>query len=189
MIREPDSLVLTRIALGEAPGCPQDQEYVMWNIRMRAELGYKNYGAGSGAHKIDRWGAPTSIQMEGLCVRSCQYEIMEVAEQVFDPRNANLRVLRLMLYPGPDQLQEFYEAYLMAQRIMSKDLVDMPEELQGYDGFVAFAPGGTGWSDWIGGGLKRVQFFKCGNVWADRHKEDNRWFLMNQEEEDGGNLR
>ena len=183
MIRESDALVMTRIALGEAPYCPQDQEYVMWNIRVRAELGYKNYGSGTPAHKIDRWGAPTSIQMEGLCVRSCQYQIMVLAERVINPKNADLTILRLMLYPEDgSQLRQFYRAYRMARRILLRPLTDMPEELQGYDSFVAPSRGGTGWNDWKPNGLKRVQFFTCGNVWVDRLKEDNRWFFMQDEE-------
>lgn len=176
LIREFDALVLTRVALGEAPYCFQDQVYIMWNIRLRAELGYKNYGRGSDSHKIDRWGAPTSIQMEALCVGGCQYDVIRVAESIMYPNRVESPILRLMLYPDDDQLEEFYNAYRAAVRILARPLTMMPEELIGYDGFVAPSSGGTGWSDWKPNGLDRVQFFECGNVWKDKLKEDNRWF-------------
>jgi len=176
LIRESDALILTRVALGEAPYCLQDQIYIMWNIKLRAELGYKNYNKGPNAHKIDRWGAPTSIQMEALCVGGCQYDIVRVIENVIYPERAD-NILRLMLHPDNEQLEQFYNAYEEAVRILSLPLSEMPEELIGYDGFLSNEASDTNFIDWYGGN-KRIQLTSCGNVWNDKYKEDNRWFIL-----------
>ena len=192
LIRESDAMVLTRVALGEAPHCLQDQIYIMWNIRMRAELGYKNYNKGDASYKIDRWGAPTSIQMEALCVGGCQYAIVRVVENIIYPNIAEPAILRLMLYPDDDQLEEFYTAYVEAQKILAVPLIMMPKELIGYDGFLSTNISDEGFSDWKPNGNNRRQLSSCGgNVWNDKYKEDNRWFglhdlypLTNDEEYD-----
>lgn len=180
LIRESEAMVLARVALGEAPNCPLDQIYIMWNIKLRAELGYKNYSTGPSAHKIDRWGAPNSIHEEALCIRGCQYEVVKIIDQVFDPRRTGFEAIALMLHPTDDQLGQFYRAYANALDILASPLKAMPAELIGYDGFLAGRASGQGWSDWINGN-DRVQFYECGNVWNDKYKEDNRWFALMEE--------
>lgn len=178
LIRESDIMVLTRVALGEAPSCLQDQIYVMWNIRMRTELGYKNFNRGPDSHKIDRWGAPTSIQMEALCIGGCQYEVVRVVENIMYPRLTGFIALRMMLHPDDNQLEGFYAAYQEAIRILALPLTAMPKELVGYDGFLAASASGQGWPDWKPNGNDRIQLVSCGNVWNDKLKEDNRWFAL-----------
>jgi len=122
------------------------------------------------------WGAPTSIQMEALCVGGCQYDIVRVIENVIYPERAD-NILRLMLHPDNEQLEQFYNAYEEAVRILSLPLSEMPEELIGYDGFLSNEASDTNFIDWYGGN-KRIQLTSCGNVWNDKYKEDNRWFIL-----------
>jgi hypothetical protein len=179
MIHESDALVLTRTALGEAPDSLPDREYVMWLIRIRAALGYKN-GRWNFSGTVDRWGMPSTIKMEALCVGGCQFEPWKAATYVLHPSKLSpTSNLRLMLHPTDEQLPLFFETYLRALDILEQPITDAPEPMRGYDGFRSPTVSDTHYRDWKPNGLLRTQFFEGGNVWVDHAKEDNRfWDLL-----------
>ena len=182
MWNEEDALVLTRIAMGESPGSFNDRVYVMWNIRMRVELGFKNAGYYSGYRSMpDRWGEPTSIKQEALCYRGCQYSPARAVENIYFPLEVNSH-LRKMLYPVDDDLIDFLITYKMALQILNADFDgEFPEGLKGYDGFRSPTVSWIGRVDWKGG-LPSVQFFARQNIWRDEYDKDNvYWNLVSEE--------
>ncbi len=180
LMSEPDALVMARIALGEAPSSPSDQVYIMWNLRLSAYLGYKNAGAYSGWNNDPaRWGPPTTIKREALCVGGCQYEVVRVAMGYFYPcQMPETAGLRLMLCPLTDDLPRFAFAYEAALQILAADILrDYPEELKGYETFR------SAWTEGLGrrqraGGLQNQQFFPRANVWRDESPDDNIFWRM-----------
>ena len=182
MWNEEDALVLTRIAMGESPSSFNDRVYIMWNIRLRAELGFKGAGYYSGNRSMpDRWGPETSIKQEALCSGGCQYEPARAVHNIYFPLKVNSH-LRKMLYPVDEDLIDFLITYRMAVQILEADFdKDYPEELKGYDGFRS--PD----ISWIGrkhreGGLPSVQFFERQEVWRDEYEKDNvYWNLVSEE--------
>jgi hypothetical protein len=179
MIHETDALVLTRTALGEAPESMEDRVYVMWLIRIRAELGYKN-GRWTYQGTVDRWGMPSTIKMEALCVGGCQFTPWLAATYVLDPAKLSpTSNLRLMLHPTDDQLETFFQTWLHARAILDLPITSFPEPLRGFDGFRSPTISDTHFRDWKPNGLLRTQFYEGGNVWVDFEKADNRyWGLM-----------
>lgn len=178
MWNEEDALVLTRIAMGEAPNSFNDRVYIMWNIRMRAELGFKNAGYYSGYRSMpDRWGEPTSIKQEALCYGGCQYSPAKAVENIYFPLEVNSH-LRKMLYPVDNDLIDFLITYKMALQILEADFEnDFPEELKGYDGFRSPTVSWIGRIDWKGG-LTSVQFFAGQNIWRDEYSKDNLYWRL-----------
>ncbi|MCK5556797.1 MAG: hypothetical protein KAJ01_00350, partial [Candidatus Hydrogenedentes bacterium] len=136
---ESDAMILTRVAMGESPNNPSDQIYVMWNIKLRAALGFKNAGYFSGYRKVEgQWGPETSIAEEALCNGGCQYEPVRATNNIYYPcRLSEGQQLRKMLCPADNDLYDFYMAYQAALRIVDAHITDMPEEMRGYDGFRA----------------------------------------------------
>lgn len=180
MIHEEDALVLTRTAMGEAPDNLEDRVLVMWLIRIRAELGYKN-GRWGFVGTIDRWGPPSTIKMESLCIGGCQFEVWRAAQYVVRPDQlAHTGILRKMLHPTDEQLEAFYLTYLAAREIVNAPIEDAPEILRGYDGFLSPGASDTHYIDWKPNGLKRLQLSgEGGNVWIDHFKQDNHfWNLL-----------
>ena len=178
MWNEEDALVLTRIAMGESPSSFNDRVYVMWNIRMRAELGFKNAGYYSGYRSMpDRWGEPTSIKQEALCYGGCQYSPARAVENIYFPLEVNSH-LRKMLYPVDDDLIDFLITYKMALQILEADFDnEFPDELKGYDGFRSPTVSWIGRVDWKGG-LPSVQFFARQNIWRDEYDRDNAYWTL-----------
>ena len=182
MWNEEDAMVLTRIAMGESPSSFNDRVYIMWNIRLRAELGFKGAGYYSGNRSMpDRWGPETSIKQEALCSGGCQYEPARAVHNIYFPLKVNSH-LRKMLYPVDEDLIDFLITYRMAVQILEADFdKDYPEELRGYDGFRS--PD----ISWIGrkhreGGLPSAQFFERQEVWRDEYEKDNiYWNLVSEE--------
>jgi len=172
MWAEPEAMVLTRVAMGEAPSSINDRHYIMWLIRLRAELGYKGAGYYSGYRDITgRWGPPTTIHQEALCWQGCQFEPVRVANNIYFPLEATGNMVP-MLYPTDEMLMAFHITHLMAQEILAADLCDYPEELKGLDGFRS--PKVT----WIGtlnrvDGMRSVQLVQRGHIWRDETKDDN----------------
>jgi hypothetical protein len=178
MLHEPDALVVARIAMGEAPHSLNDRLYIIWNIKMRAALGYKEAGAHSGFYDnyVDRWGPETDIKAEALCNGGCQYSPARVADRIYFPCRLNAGdPMRAMLCPLDDQLPDFLITYLEAQAILNRDICDMPSELQGYDGFRSPTVSWNGRIDWAGG-LPSRQMFRYGNIWRDEYEPDNIFF-------------
>jgi hypothetical protein len=176
---ESDAMILTRVAMGEVPNVPNDQIFVMWNIKLRAALGFKNAGYNSGWRKIEgQWGPETSIAEEALCNGGCQYEPVRAANNIYYPcRLGEGHQLRKMLCPTDNDRYDFYMAYQAAQKVVEAHITDMPEELRGYDGFRA--PSVT----WYGqvnreGGLVSRQFFPRGEIWRDEYEPDNVFWEM-----------
>ena len=173
LLGEPEALVLTRVAMGENSESLDDRILVMWNIRMRAELGYKNGGSYGGYRaEPDRWGPPTNIYREALCIEGCQYEPVELLFAVTDPARCQLANVRAMIYPGDSQLGDFYLTWLMANEIMQAPLEAVPIEFRGYDGLLSPEIAAIG-RYYREDGLPSRQFFPSGNVWGDRESEDN----------------
>ncbi len=177
MWTESDALVLTRVSMGEAPGSFDDRVYVMWSIRLRAHLGYKNAGAyGGWRAQPDRWGPPTSIKEEALCNAGCQYEPVRSTFGIYFPLAIKeYSHIRAMVSPTDAQLPDFYLTYLAAEQIMADDIYGMPKALRGYESFRS--PQVT----WIGqfnrsGGLRSERFFADGNIWRDEYSEDNEFW-------------
>jgi hypothetical protein len=180
--QESDALVLTRVAIGEAPNSPDDQIFIMWLIRLRAYLGFKHGGtAGDGTgwcgdhwcNPTDRWGSPTTIHQEALCIAGCQFAAVEATEGIYFPCLLSAaHPLRRMLCPLSSDLPEFWFIYQVAEQIVRAPITEFPEQLRGYDSFRS--PTIT----WIGqhnriGGLASTRFFRQGNIWRDQYDKDN----------------
>jgi hypothetical protein len=178
MLHEEDALVLTRTALPESPESLDDRILVMWLIRIRADLGYKNAKwAFSGT--VDRFGPPSTIKMEALCIGGCQFEVWRAAQYVTNPAKlASTGILRLMLHPRDEDLMKFYETYQAALEIVNAPLSEAPELVRGYDGFLSPGASDTHFRDWKPNGLLRLQHYEGGNVWIDYDKRDNFFFEM-----------
>lgn len=176
--KESDALILARIAMGETPGNFQDRVYVMWNIKMRAVLGFKEAGHYSGYRSMEaRWGPETSIKTEALCDGGCQYSPARVAEGVYYPCTLSEgHPIRAMMCPTDEQLVDFYLTFLIAQEIVDAPIDEMPEELRGYDSFRSPTIAGVGRKH-RDGGLPSRQFFPRANVWQDEYDKDNYFWL------------
>ncbi len=178
MMTESDAMVMTRVAMGEAPGSFDDRYYIMWNIKMRAELGFKNAGAGGWDPPTNIWGEPTSIKQEALCWGGCQYAPVYALSNIYFPEELGRGrdYIRGMIAPHTNfQLMNFWLTYLIALEIVDASILDMPVDLRGYDSFKSPQ------IDWIGtrywdGGFKNVQFFEYGNIWQDRYSQDNEYW-------------
>jgi hypothetical protein len=167
-------MVLTRIALAESPSSINDQIYVMWLIRLRAELGYKEAGHFSGYRELSgRWGPPTDIKTEALCSGGCQFQPAQAIDDVYFPcRLSPTSNLRLMLCPTDDQLPLFAFAHRAALQVLRQPMSDYPEALRGYDGFRSPSVTGPGQFN-RPGGLRSVQFWPGANIWRDESPDDN----------------
>lgn len=173
MAQERPAMILARVAMGEAPESINDRIFVMWLIRLRSELGYKN-----GRHRgwdppDDRWGPRTSIRHEALCREGCQFSPVRATHGIYFPANIKAgSVLRGMVYPTDNQIGDFLVTLQAADWIATAPLVAFPQALRGYDGFRSPT------IDWIGtiyhdGGLKSARFFSGGNIWRDEDEVDN----------------
>jgi hypothetical protein len=172
MHRESDAMILARVAIGEAPNSYDDQVLVMWNIKLRAALGFKEALPGS-RRPENRWGPETSIAVEALCNGGCQYSPVRVTERIYFPcALSSGNPLRKMLCPTDAQLPDFYLTWLAANAVADHHIIDFPEWARGFESFRS--PSVT----WHGrthrsGGLPSVQFFNQGNIWQDEYPEDN----------------
>lgn len=172
MHTEPESLVLTRVAMGEAPNSLSDRVYIMWSIKMKAALGFKEALPGWRLSD-DRWGPETNIHVEALCNGGCQYSPVRVAEQIFFPCRLDERhALRSMLCPTDDQLADFYWTWTFAEAIVLADLSYFPEDLRGYENFRSPQVDGEG-RFYRDGGERSRQFFRGGNIWRDEYTQDD----------------
>jgi len=175
MWNESDAMVLTRIAIGETPNSINDRIFVMWNIKMRSALGFKEAGYFVGSYRElpDRWGPETSVKTEALCNGGCQYSPARISQNIyFACQLDKAHPLRSMLCPTDDYLPEFLLTYQIALQILDMHITEMPEELRGYDGFRSPTISWNGRIDWIGG-LASRQFFSGGEVWRDEYDKDN----------------
>jgi hypothetical protein len=173
---EPDPLILTRVAMAESPSSLNDRAYVMWNIKMRSALGFKNAPYYSGPYNDefpDRWGPETTIAEEALCFGGCQYEVMRSAQHLYYGCGLpDTAWNRAMFCPTDEQLGDFFLTYQLAIKIVNADITDMPYELRGYDGFRSPQISWNGRIDWDGG-LPSRWFFPRANVWRDEYPKDN----------------
>lgn len=174
MQQESDAFILARVAMGEAPHNISDRVFIMWNIKLRAALGFKEAGYYSGSRSIDdRWGPETSIATEALCNGGCQYAPVRSTEGIYFPcqlpAGSNIRA---MLCPTDEQLIDWYATYNIALYIVKAHIEAMPEALWGYDGFRSPSVTWYGTIDREGGLLSR-QFFPSGNIWRDEYEKDN----------------
>ena len=182
---ESDPMILTRVAMGEAPHSLSDRVYVMWSIRLRAALGFKEALPGYRAVP-DRWGPETSIAVEALCNGGCQYSPIRAVDGIFFPcEELNERhALRSMLCPTDEQLGDFYLTYQFAEGIAFANMDEFPAELRGYDGFRSPTITGPGQIN-REGGLHSRQFFARANIWRDEFPQDNAFWvesdLVNEE--------
>jgi hypothetical protein len=173
LLGESEAMVLARVAMGEAPHSLSDRVYVMWNIKLRAALGFKEALPGYLANP-ERWGPETSIYVEALCNGGCQYAPVRAADGIFFPCKelAESHALRPMLCPTDEQLDAFWWTYTIAEGIVVTDLSRYPEWLKGYD---SFRSPQVAWYGTINrpGGLRSIQFFGRGNIWRDEYEQDN----------------
>ncbi len=178
MMTESDAIIMTRVAMGEAPASFDDRFYIMWNIKLRAELGFKNAGDGGWDPPTDKWGPETSIKREALCWGGCQYAPVRATSGIYFPEELGRGqdFIRGMIAPETsNQLMNFWFTYQSALEIVDAPLSDMPAELRGYDSFRSPQV------DWIGtrhriDGHKSVQFFYYGNIWRDQYPQDNEYW-------------
>lgn len=184
MMQEPDALVLARIAIAEAPSDVNDQVYVMWLVRLRADLGYKNNRYSGGwcgdgwCYDPGRWGEPTTIKDEALCVTGCQFSPARVAQHIYFPcRLSGTDPMRKMLCPTDNQLGDFDVAYRAALSVLAAPLSDLPAGMRGYDNFRSPSIAGSGQHNRLGG-LDSIQFWPSGNVWRDELLDDNIFWGM-----------
>lgn len=174
MWQESDAMVMARIAMGEAPDSINDRIYIMWNIRMRAELGFGGSAYYSGSRSTpDAWGPSTTIKEEALCDGGCQFSPARAASNVYFPcALSEGNPMRAMLCPTDDQLPGFLMTYAAADYILRAPLSEMPVELRGYDGFRSPQVSWVGRIDHAGG-LRSRRFFPNGNIWRDEYEKDN----------------
>jgi hypothetical protein len=169
--------------MGEAPGSLSDRVYVMWSIRLRAALGFKEALPGYLA-VADRWGPETSIAVEALCNGGCQYSPVRAADAIYFPcKELNqYHALRSMLCPTDEQLGDFYLTWQFAEEIAFANLEEFPIELRGFESFRS--PSVT-WINQVSrpSGQRSVRFFPEGNIWRDEYPQDNafweEWDLVN----------
>ena len=172
MHAESDAMILTRVSMGEAPNSYDDRVLVMWNIKLRAALGFKEALPGS-RRPVNRWGPESSIAVEALCNGGCQYSPVRATEGIYFPcALSSGNPLRKMLCPTDAQLPDFYLTWLAALKIIDAPITEFPIWARGFDGFRS--PSIT----WYGrihrsGGLASKQFFRRGNIWQDEYPEDN----------------
>lgn len=178
MMTESDAMILTRVAMGEAPASFDDRFYIMWNIKLRVELGFKNAGDGGWDPPTDKWGDPTSIRREALCWGGCQYAPVRATSNIYFPEELGRGqdFIRGMLAPHTSsQLMNFWFTYQAALEIVDVPITDMPMELRNYDSFRSPQVDWIGTRHWIGG-YKSVQFFEYGNIWRDQYSQDNEFW-------------
>jgi len=170
---ESDPLILTRVAMGEAPHSLSDRVFVMWSIRLRAALGFKEALPGYLAVP-DRWGPETSIAVEALCNGGCQYSPVRAAEGIYFPCEEldERHALRSMLCPTDDQLGDFYLTWTFATEIAFANLDQFPTDLRGFE---SFRSPSVSWISQINrpGGQRSIRFFPNGNIWRDEFPQDN----------------
>ena len=173
--KENDALVLTRVAMGENPSNLQERIYIMWFIRLRAELGYKNAGHRGWVQPEDRWWhEPTTIKEEALCIGGCQFTPVRMWQNIYFPANVKEGQLTAMIYPTENQMQDFYLTYKAALQITHAPITEYPEELRGYDEFRAGSTAKEG-IRYQQGGLSSKAFFKETeyNIFRDVSPWDN----------------
>jgi len=168
--------VLARVAIGEGFNSHDDRWYVMWNIRLRAELGFKN-AVDYGGHKAmpDRWGPPTSIKREALCDGGCQYAPVEATHGIYFPWIVKADNIRNMIWPDDEFLDRFDHTVHDAEAILTLPLEAYPMELRGYDGFRSPSVAWTG-TYYRKGGLPSIQLTRGGEIWRDAYPQDNEFW-------------
>jgi hypothetical protein len=189
MMGEPEEMILARVAMGEAPSDLNDRIYVMWLIRLRSELGFKNARLSHGwcgddwCYEPGRWGERTTIRVEALCVGGCQFSPARVAQRIYYPcQLPDVDPMRKMLCPTDDQLADFEATVDAARMILGLPLDAFPEEMRGYDNFRSPTITGPGQFN-RQGGLRSVQFWRHGNIWRDEFVDDNLFWEMVRERE------
>jgi hypothetical protein len=195
---ESDALTLARVAMGESHENGTDRHYIMWQIRLRAELGFKNGVNRGWSPPLDRWGPATSIKTEALQGASFQYDVVRSIKDTTDPLAwPETSQQRAMLYPSDAQISAFERTHADAQLIVGMGIQEMPGLLRGYESHRSPSITGEGTINRIGG-LPSRQFAKRvagspfdiadGNVWRDVYFQDNiYWGLVDCEEEAGRN--
>lgn len=170
---ESDPLILTRVAMGEAPHSLSDRVFIMWSIRLRAALGFKEALPGYLAVP-DRWGPETSIAVEALCNGGCQYAPVRTVDGIYFPCEEldEHHALRPMLCPTDEQLEDFYWTWTFAEAIAFANMDHFPVELRGYESFRSPTITGPGQFNRVGG-LRSIQFFRGANIWRDEFPQDN----------------
>lgn len=173
MLTESDPLVIARVAMGESPSSLNDRIYILWLIRLRAELGYKNAGSFGGYRaQPDRWGPPTTLKQEAVCDGGCQFEAVRATYGLYFPLSSKSSTVRAMISPNDEQIADLWLTYQAAVFVLSSPLSSFPAELRGYDSFRSPSV------DWYGprhrpGGLRSRQFFPQAHIWRDELPQDN----------------
>ena len=184
MTHEEDALILARIAIGESPSSPGDQIYVMWLIKFRAYLGFKNAGRYGGWRDMPaRWGPETAISQEALCNGGCQFSPARASVDIYFPcLLGETNPMRKMLCPIDADLPDFLFAYTAAQAILAAPVSDFPAELRGYDNFRSPSIVGERQRNRLPDGLLSRQFFARANIWRDEFPDDNAYWLETEYE-------
>lgn len=134
--QESDALIITRVAMGENPHSLTERMYIMWLIRLRAELGYKNAGRrGFVQPEASWWDEPTTIKQEALCIGGCQFAPVKMWGGVYFPANLKPGQLSAMVYPKGEQLLDFWHTYQIALIVLEMPMSNYPHEFRGYDEF------------------------------------------------------
>lgn len=179
LAQESDALLMTRVAMAENLASINDRIFILWNIKMRAELGFKQDGYWSGNRELSsRWGPETSVKEEVLCIGGCQYEPVRHANKIKRPCLLPPGdPFREMLCPSDEWIDDFYLTYLIAEQVALADLGEMPVELRGYDSFRSprITIAGTTNRE---GGLTSMQFFPSGHIWRDEYVTDNVYWTV-----------
>jgi hypothetical protein len=173
MQTEADPLVVARVAMAESPGNFNDRMLVIWLIRLRSELGFKNAGEYAGTRaRPDRWGPPTTIKQEALCDGGCQFEVVRATFGIYWPEGIKSPGIRAMVSPDDEQIGDLWLTYQAAVFILSSPLSGFPAELRGYDSFRSPSLAWHG-TRYYSGGLRSRQMFPRGLVWRDESPQDN----------------
>jgi hypothetical protein len=148
---ESPELLLARTGMGEgADKNLKDRTYVMWIVKVRAEIGLSNYKAG-----IPSTSQMTSITAEGLALKPGVpanttnpdgYQFSAIGALIVDPygsiqADCKTNVRRMS---NPCDVQEFLETYNAAKTIANSSISSIPQELKGFDTFTSQSAGKPG---------------------------------------------
>lgn len=141
---ESDALLLARLAIGEGvEGSTIDQNYIMWTVKIRAEVGYSNYRAGT--YQIAP--TPTSIKQEIFATN--QYQSITGQNGVggiitgnnwaivTEQTNCGSSFVRMGNPCSDLDLQRLKSAYSDAQAILAQNVKNAPDQIKDFDTYIS----------------------------------------------------
>ena len=96
---EDTSLLLARVAIGEAQDREDERLRIMWLVKVRAELGYSNSVRGINTSFLDRFGVKSTVESELL--EPGEFEVIDYIrdQNISNPQLEPDSNIKAMLYP------------------------------------------------------------------------------------------